>query len=213
MVKIIIDSEKKGDSVKKSFVVLLLLANSYLGAEALKTEVIPDHTIGLELNPFRFLISNEEWQSLSGTLAYFNNENGTEIAMPFYYSREKDNFYDENYEEVETVVNIGLHYRKYFSGNQTNGAYLGAFGRYTYLDGKVWDKPLYATVHKFGIGAEVGVRVKRIFDTPFYWGASLALGGHLSSDNDIFEGSGIALGMDDNKMIIDAELLKVGYEF
>ncbi|HHD82470.1 MAG TPA: hypothetical protein ENK82_08080 [Campylobacterales bacterium] len=173
-------------------------------------------TWGVEVNPFRLFILTNDWQSFSGTISHFDNENGVEIAMPIFYSEEKNNYYNGSinaYEDTETVLNIDLDYRKYFSGNQTEGAYLGAFGRYTYLDARVWDRPKYATVQKFGVGGEIGVKMKNIFNSPFYWGASLKIGGYIGSDNDVFNSSGFALGLDDNKLIVDAELLKVGYEF
>lgn len=194
--------------MKQSLLALLLLGHSCFGVALANVEETQDTTIGIEVNPFRFLISDDNWKSLSGTVAYFNHQNGTEIAMPFYYSRDK-----EDYEEIETVINVDVRYRKYFASQKTNGAYLGAFGRYTYLDGKVWDKPYYATVEKFGVGAEIGIRMKRVFDSSFYWGMSLALGGYLGKDNNIFKSSGFVLALDDNKMILDVELFKVGYEF
>lgn len=198
--------------MNRFLLIWLFVGSSFLYAETLKIE----NSFGIEFNPFRLLVSNDEWQSSSGTISYFDNEHGVEIAMPIYYSKEKNNYYyyyDTPYKESETVVNIGLHYRKYFSGNRIQGGYLGAFGRYTYLDGKVDYTTQYATVEKFGVGGEIGYRVKDIFDTPFYWGVSLSIGGYLGSDNDIFNTSGLALGIDDNKYIVDMELLKVGYEF
>ena len=190
--------------MRKILFMLLLLNGSSLYADA---------EWGVEFNPFRVLVLGSDWQSFSGTISHFDNENGIEIAIPILYSKEKNTHYTDGYEDTETALNIDLHYRKYFSGNRIEGAYLGAFGRYTYLDGKVWDRGQYATVEKFGLGGEIGYRVKDIFNTPFYWGASLSLGGYIGSNNDIFNSSGFALGIDDNKMIIDVELLKVGYEF
>ena len=172
---------------------------------------------GVEVNPFRLLLLESDWQSFSGTISHFDNENGIEISMPIFYSKEKNYYYSSSssneHEYTETVLNIDIDYRKYFSGNKTEGGYLGLFGRYTYLDGKIWDEAKYATVQKFGLGGEIGVRTKRIFNSPFYWGASLRIGGYIGGDNDIFNSSGFALGLDDNKLILDIELLKVGYEF
>lgn len=190
--------------MRKFLFMLLLLNGSSLYADA---------EWGVEFNPFRVLVLGSDWQSFSGTISHFDNENGIEIAMPILYSKEKNTHYTDGYEDTETALNIDLHYRKYFSGNRIEGGYLGAFGRYTYLDGKVWDRGQYATVEKFGLGGEIGYRVKDIFNTPFYWGASLSLGGYIGSNNDIFNSSGFSFGINDNKMIIDVELLKVGYEF
>lgn len=194
----------------KVLFLLSLLSSSWSFAQTVGQKT---SSWGVEFNPLRLLISESDWQSFSGTIAYFDNENGIEIAMPILYSKEKNNDYYNDTSYTERVLNIDLHYRKYFSGNRTEGAYLGAFGRYTYLDGKVWDhRGQYATVEKFGVGGEVGFRVKDIFDTSFYWGASLSLGGYIGSDNDILNSSGF-ITFDDNKLILDIELFKVGYEF
>lgn len=193
--------------MKKTLSILLCLSSSVLYAET--------DTWGVEVNPFRLLISDSDWQSFTGTISHFDNETGVEIAIPVFYSKEKHNYYYEENEDTDTVFDIDLHYRKYFTGNRTHGAYVGAFGRYTYIDGKVRYEGKYATVKKFGLAGEIGFKVKDIFDTPFYWGASLSLGGYIGNDNDIFNASKSIFGLadDDNKMILDLELLKVGYEF
>jgi hypothetical protein len=200
--------------LKKKLYILSFMVSTLLYAEtSLESTKMKKSSWGIEFNPFRVLILGSDWQSFSGTLTHFDNENGIEIAMPILYSKETNGRYNSSYEDSETVLSIDLHYRKYFSGDNTDGTYLGLFGRYTYLDGKVLNKAQYATVEKFGIGGEVGVKKKRIFDTPFYWGMSLSLGGYIGSDSDMFHASGISFGLDDNKLILDVELLKVGYEF
>lgn len=193
----------------KKILFLLFLCNSFTFSETL----IQKTSWGIEVNPLRLLLLSGEWKSFSGTISHFDNENNIEIAMPIFYSKENNEYYYSRREDTETVLNIDLRYRKYFSGNRTEGGFLGLFGRYTYLDGKVWSKSKYATVEKFGLGGEIGYKVKNIFHTPFYWGTSFSLGSYIGSDNNIFNSSGIELGIDDNKLILDIELLKVGYEF
>jgi len=185
----------------------------FLTTEMYAEGVIKQNGWGVEFNPFRVLILGSEWKSLSGTISHFDNESGIEIAIPFFYSKEKDISYNRNHEDTEIASTIDIHYRKYFSKTRTDGGYLGIFSRYTYLDGKVWGSGKYATVEKLGLGGEVGYRVKNIFDTPFYWGVSMSLGGYIGKDNDIFNSSGMPLAIDDNQFILDVELLKVGYEF
>ena len=194
--------------MKKNLAVLLLLGSSCFG-----TELIEKESIGIEINPFRLLISDGSWQSFSGTISHFNDNTGIEIAMPIYYKKKIHNY--DTYENHDTTLNLDIHYRKYFSGTQTEGVYLGGFGRYTYIDAKARNDDQYRTVQKFGIGAEIGLKGKKIFNTSFYWGASLALGGYLSNDNDMFDRTDIFdnLGNDDRKMILDLELLKIGYNF
>ncbi len=187
---------------------LFLLFSSLLCAE----DVLNDKmSIGVELNPLRLLISDKNWLTVSGTIAHFNNSNGVEIAIPFYYLNEnRDN---GAYRRKEKRFNLDIHYRQYLFGKETTGLYLGGFGRYTYLDGKAINRLQYVTVNKFGLGGEIGFRLKGQ-TIPIYWGASLSLGGYLGNSNDklsrdvMFDG-----GWDDRKLILDIELLKVGYEF
>ncbi len=180
---------------------------------------------GVEINPFRLFASTDDesgWRSFSGTVSYFDNSSGVEIAMPILYSKDSTvrysygSFYDKQYESDEIALDVDIRYRKYFSQKRTEGAYIGAFVRYTYLDGRAKESAQYATVEKFGVGGELGFKIKDIFNTPFYWGASLSLGSYLGSDNDIFQTDAMSLGsfnMDDNQYIVDIEILKVGYEF
>jgi len=210
--------------LKRLICTCLLFLSTLLPAETLgvnapkntENSVMEKSSWGVELNPFRLLILGSDWQSYSGTISHFDNETGIEIAMPIFYSKEKNDYYygyDNSYEDTETILTIDLDYRKYFSQSRTEGGFLGLFGRYAYLDGRVLDRGQYATVQKVGIGGEIGYRVKNIFNTPFYWGTSFKIGGYIGGDNDIFNNSGFSLGLDDNNLILDIELLKVGYEF
>jgi len=199
----------------------VLFLSTLLSAETLdlyaskKTEngLMGKNSFGVELNPFRLLLLGSEWQSYTGTISHFDNETGIEIAVPIFYSKDKNNNYNEAYKDTETLLTIDLDYRKYFSQARTEGGFLGLFGRYAYLDARVSSQGRYATVQKVGIGGEVGYRVKNIFNTPFYWGTSFKIGAYIGGDNDIFENSTFSLALDDNKLILDIELLKVGYEF
>ena len=207
--------------MKRILSVGVLLFSTTLYAE----DVITKNGWGIEINPLRLLISagGSDWTSFSGTLSHFNNETGVEIAMPILYSKDittRYNYMDLNsfddFEDEEVALDIDIHYRQYFSKKRTEGAYIGAFARYTYLDGKAIKDGKYATVEKFGVGGEIGFKIKNIFNTPFYWGSSFSLGTYISSDNDVFQTTDMSIGafdIDDNKYIVDLELLKVGYEF
>lgn len=193
--------------LKKIFF-LVPLCSSIIFASSIK---VKENSLGIEINPIRLLLNNDNWTSVSGTLSYFDNHNGTEISMPIFYSFDKSH---NAYEDEDTLLNIDLHYRRYIYTTETEGLYVGLFGRYTYLDGKARDRLGYVTIQKFGLGAEIGIKKKRIFDTPFYWGASIMLGGYLgNSNNKLKEGDFFTMELDDKQMIFDLELLKVGYEF
>lgn len=189
----------------KKLLQLLLIFSCFLYAE-----LQPKQNIGIELNPFRLLISTDRWLSVSGTVAHFNNNNGVEIAIPFYYSNESA--YDD-YISDETRFNLDIHYRKYLFDKETDGLYLGAFGRYTYLDGQAQNSSRYVTINKFGLGIEMGFRLKSE-SLPLYWGASLSTGRYLgNSNNKLRRDVLFDAGFDDRAFIFDIELLKVGYAF
>jgi len=174
---------------------------------------------GIEVNPIRLLLTNSDYFGFSGTLSHFDNTNGVEIAVPIYYLREDKRFTTEDNQyhgEVESRLNLDLHYRKYssFSQGKTNTTYIGVFARYTHLDGEASNREGTVVVNKLGFGGEVGVRVKDIFNTPFYWGFSLMIGGYVTGNNDkLSRGVMFDAGFDDRQLIVDIELLKIGYEF
>lgn len=192
--------------MKKGLVALFLISSTLLSSASDK------ESFGVEVNPLRVLLSMGSWKSFSGTVSHFDNEHGVEIAFPIYYSKENfDRF--NGYETSEIVANMDLRYRMYSSDSITDGSYMGVFGRYTYLDGQAKKSSKLATVQKFGIGGEVGFRSKRLFNMPLYWGMSLALGAYVVGENDVLDSSGLLSALEDTPVIIDIELLKVGYEF
>lgn len=195
--------------MKKTFIVLLLLMSSFLYGASDDDEKVKN-SYGIEVNPFRLFSYGSEWQTFAGTFSCFHNDEGVEIAFPVFYSRKQTmNF---NHDDTDTLFTFDIHYRKYFEEHKTQGAYWGVFGRYAYLDGKVDAEPLYASVHKFGVGFEVGVRVKRLFDYPLYWGVSIAIGKYLFGRNRVFSPNATAAN-EDSEVILDGEILKIGYEF
>jgi len=208
--------------MKKIFITLLplLLITSHAQELAIPPKFLPQpNSWGVEVNPIRLLQTNSDYFGFSGTLSHFDNTNGVEIAMPIYYSREDNRFTTEDnqhYGEVESRLNLDLHYRRYssFAHGSTDSYYVGAFTRYTHLDGEASSGKGTVVVNKLGFGGEVGVRVKNIFNTPFYWGFSLMIGGYVTGNNDkLSRDVMFDAGFDDRQLIVDIELLKIGYEF
>ncbi|RUM67773.1 MAG: hypothetical protein DSZ07_08095 [Sulfurovum sp.] len=174
---------------------------------------------GVEVNPIRLLQTSGDYFGFSGTISHFDNTNGVEIAMPIYYTREDKRFRVDNNQHfgaVESRLNLDLHYRRYlsFSRGLTESLYVGAFTRYTHLNGEAIDREGTVVVNKLGFGGEVGMKTKNLFNTPFYWGCSLMIGGYVTGNNDkLSRDVMFDAGFDDRQLIVDIELLKIGYEF
>jgi hypothetical protein len=185
-------------------VVLVLLWSSLLFSGVLSK----DKHYGVSLNPVSILSAG---LMVSGDASYFMHDSATEITVPFFYydaddAKQKE---DNSFSKTSKQMNIDVHYRKYFSG-EIGGFFYGAFGRYTYLDGKLKDEFMSAKVSKVGLAAEVGYRTFGIMGyKQLYWGASLALGAYLDDRHDQFEepmmGDGIPL--------VDIEFFKFGLVF
>ena len=168
-----------------------------------------DNTYGVAFNPLRAVALADDFTSLTGTLSYFDNTNGVEIAFPFFY--EKDIKYDE-YAANDTLFSMDIQYRKYLS-EDTEGVYLGGLAKYSYLRGNASDRNLIATQHKFALGVVTGFRLNtEVGDVQLYWGANLSLGLYLNKESDIFS-SDSTLILDDTHYVVDIELLKIGIEF
>ena len=201
----------------KKIVYLALLSTLFLHSKGVKTTE-PQHSFGIEFNPIKALMFREEEATYSGTFSYFNHNDSTEISVPWlYYSR--DNALDEfeKNDDKQTSILVDLHYRKYFSPH-TEGAYVGTFARYAHLSGTSREsngQNHFTVVDKFGLGFEIGYKIKNIFDTPFYYGMSFALGGYLTNNNNTFSSLDdlSSFAIDDYQRIVDIELFKIGYEF
>jgi hypothetical protein len=174
-----------------------------------RNEPLADKKYGFEFNVFRLLLMNKA-VSLSGSFSFFDISRSAEIAFPFYYQDPKDS-YDL------TEFTLDCHYR-YFLGNTQNGFYLSAFVRYAHLRGMLGVNNLFenqqdnprGTENKLGLGFGLGYRIFSY--KGFYWGISLSIGRYFIGENDKFQGSFLSLD-DDEKQILDMELLKFGYAF
>jgi len=208
--------------MKKILITLLPLLLTTAHAQELPAPPIflpHPNSWGVEVNPIRLLQTNSDYFGFSGTLSHFDNTNGVEIALPIYYTIEDKRFTTEDNQHhgaVESRLNLDLHYRFYsaFSHGVTESLYVGAFTRYTHLDGEASNGKGTVVVNKLGFGGEIGVKAKNIFNTPFYWGFSLMIGGYVTGNNDkLSRGVMFDAGFDDRQLIVDIELLKIGYEF
>ena len=196
--------------MKKKLAIFLGLMLSCIQAEEPSTN---DTTWGVEINPIRVLLLGSDYKTFSGTLSHFDNDHGIEISLPLFYEQYTEEYEDKvaYHSNKNTTLNIDLHYRRYFTMKQTEGLYLGTFGRYTYLHGQAYEDTEQITVNKLGFGTEIGFKYKHIFNTSLYVGASLMIGAYVLGQNDQIASFDFAL--DDSPFILDLELLKIGYEF
>lgn len=172
-------------------------------------------SIGVEINPLSLvsLNSKNRDKGFSGAISHFDNNEAREVALSFVYLKEEEELNPFYYESPTELMNLSLHYRK-FTSKETNGFYYGGFGSFTYLDGKVKNDNRLATVRKFGLGAEIGVRIMETHsDWSFYWGPALRLGTYLGSNNDVFESNSLGMELYDRDLFIDVDFFRVGFRF
>ena len=201
--------------MKKIFVIGVLLSSLLLGEIP---RVKNNNSIGVEINPLSLTLLNSSNRNkgFSGAISHFDNTNTRELALSINYIKTEDNLLDVGYNYYDSpteVMNISLHYRKFVS-NKTNGFYYGGFGSFTYLDGKVKNDNRLATVKKFGLGAEIGVRLMKTHSNwSFYWGPALRLGTYLGSNNDVFESDSLGMGIYDKDLFVDVDFFRIGFRF
>ncbi|MCK5854130.1 MAG: hypothetical protein KAG56_02835 [Sulfurovaceae bacterium] len=171
---------------------------------------------GVEINPLSLTIlgTGSSIKGFSGVVSHFDNEQGEEIALSLVYLKESEAFdYGDNIFTPTKTINTALHYRKFLS-NKTKGFYYGGFASYTYLDGELKDDIRLATVEKFGLGGEIGLRLmKTDSDWSLYWGPALRIGGYLGSNNDIFEKDTLGMDIYDKKLFFDVDFMRIGLRF
>ena len=171
-------------------------------------------SIGLEINPLSLTILGTENSSkgFSGAISHFDNAEAREISFSLAYLKE-DETNSISYESPSEVLNLSLHYRKFLS-NKTRGFYYGGFTSYTYLDGKIKNDHRLATVNKFGLGAEIGLRLMKTHSNwSFYWGPALRLGTYFGSNNDVFEHDSLGMALYDKDLFVDVDFFRVGFRF
>ena len=158
------------------------------------------------MNPVRlfFNIDSDE-KTFSGSFSFFNIKPRVEMSFPIYFSNNGPRSFT-----------LDGHYR-YFLGKQTNGFYISGFSRFARLSGTfnydayINNKNKTGSTYKLGAGFGIGYRI--FSKRGLYWGASISIGRYLIGDNNQYASS-IFLGTnDDQKIIFDIEVFKIGYAF
>jgi hypothetical protein len=164
---------------------------------------------GVEVSPLGILFAGEG-VALSGTVSNFSWDRSAEVAFPIYYDA-------GNGDDRSSVFQLDAQYRRFLGGAQ-RGFYLSGFTRFQHARVESYDAWYYEeeagesrTINRLGIGFGLG---GRIFSRPgLYWGWNLSLGRFLVGDklnaDDLTGDSPFLLG----DLILDAELLKIGFAF
>jgi hypothetical protein len=180
--------------------------------EKLDNNPLKNKTIGFEVNLFRVLYIDDAF-TFSGGVSLFDIDRRAEIAFPFYIQLPQSNL------EL-TALTVDGHYR-FFLGKRQDGFYVSAFSRLAYLNGISNDNYYYDVVNDmisgkkesvFKIGLGIGIGYRIFSYRGIYWGTSLNVGRYIIGKNENFYSSFLDLN-DDEKMILDIELLKFGWAF
>jgi hypothetical protein len=168
---------------------------------------------GISLAFPRLIANNDGWQHMSGGFSYFDEDNMAEISLPWLYSKENwTSMYNKNIGKSSLrVVTIDLEYKRFL--REFGALYLSGFTRFANLRGKDEKSFQYKTINKLGIGIGFGYRY---FYTNYhlYWGVGLKVGRYLTGNNREFVSENMSVvTMDDQRFIIDIEVLKLGYYF
>ncbi|MCI0708390.1 MAG: hypothetical protein L0Y80_13000 [Ignavibacteriae bacterium] len=186
-----------------------------------ETQYIPplaNKTMGIELNLARLLASSADNDfTLAGTFSLFAVTRRGEIAFPFFYQKStstvQNGFDNTEYKFPLTLVNFDATYR-HFLGKYQDGFYFSTGVRYTYIKGVEGTDFFFfssgseveSSMHRFG--AYFGAGYRYFSESGFYWGISVIYGRYFGD----WKGYHDVL-FDDQKVLIDMELLKFGFAF
>jgi len=188
----------------KKFIIWLLTSSTLIFGDS----------FGIEVNPLRFFLISNGIDTFSGGFNYFNDENQYELSLPLTYNKiDYQSQYNRYQDYPDTSLTADIHYRKFFFSKTARGLYMGLLGRYTYIEGKIKNDFKIATMHRFGVGGEIGIRFRNKNDDHFYGGISIAYGQYFDNDAEEFKHDNFIILMDGKKNFWDFELFKFGYEF
>jgi hypothetical protein len=160
---------------------------------------------GVEINPARLLFISEGLD-ISGTVSNFSLNRSAELSVPFVYT-------DGNGDSPYTILTVGAHYRHFLGGRQ-RGFYLGGLARYQYaeyLSQPLFAEPREKMLSRAGIAFEIGYRI--FSRSGIYWGCSLAAGRYMVG-GEVGESEWPNVGaLWFKDLILDVELLKLGFAF
>jgi len=168
---------------------------------------IADKNWGVELDPL-YLLFFDKGGGFSGTISNFSLNRSAEVAFPFTYEGNSD-------DQGSHAFNIDAQYRYFLSGRQ-KGFYISGLTRFQtasyhniiFLDSTDGGRK---TLNRLGIGFGIGYRI--FSRAGWYWGWNLSLGRYIVGDK--VGGSDLpslpSLWMKD--LILDVELLKIGFAF
>ena len=159
---------------------------------------------GVEFSPLGLLWAGRSL-SLAGTVSNFSWNRSAEIAFPIY-------FHTETGDEGTRILSIDAQYRR-FLGSAQRGFYLSGFARYQNARYGTFDylaeRNTIKTLNRMGIGFGIGSRI--FSHSRFYWGWNISLGrfivGNQIGEYDYPDN----LSLLRDGLIVDLELLKIGF--
>lgn len=165
----------------------------------------------VEFSPFRLAVSvnNDEYETYSGSVNFELGDPTTELAIPFLWTRNKED--SEYYNPHESFV-VDLQWRKFNKPKRTGG-YVGLVARAVRADGWEYDgnTGLPTTSQDeldFGLGVVAGFR--RNISAGFFWGANVNMVAFGKEPKDLTLDEGEAFRQ---KVSITVDFLKFGYQF
>lgn len=161
---------------------------------------------GIEFNPARPLVFAGDALSLSGGVSNFSWNREAEVAFPFVlwiFSDDQGSIYTQD-----------VHYRHFLSGRQ-RGFYVGGYARYQYAHyGQVTftnNAEPKRSINRGGLAFELGGRV--FSRSGLYWGWSVSLGRYIVGDELDTDGFPNNPFLWTGDLILDVEVLKLGFAF
>ncbi len=175
-----------------------------------------DNNMGIEINPFRLLLNDEDTSSFSGAFSYFLVDQNAEIRFPIFWRKDTRESYNgihslERNTEIQSTIDV--EYRYFTNAEVIGGLFVGAVARYAYLSNEKNER-LDRSTNKFGLGITGGYRYMPE-GSNWYWGASITVIRYLHGENNIFEGGDTNIAWVDNDApaVISIDFFKIGYRF
>jgi hypothetical protein len=160
---------------------------------------------GIEINPIWLLASIPGLHLIiDGGFSLFNVDRKAEITFQIGYSSSKGS--------PSILSHLDLIYR-HFEGKYQGGFYISGGIRYMYIHAKRLEERRPDLLLKYytnrNVGVMIGFGFRHFSHSGFYYGFGFELGTYFLNHDSMLEGAGFA----DIGMIVDIDILKIGFAF